>query len=198
MNAIIDPGQTVTVKLSDVTSEDPDPTTELQFSPSTLKFTRVNDFQHRSLEQEVKVTAQKKKKKTTTTPSLDVAITSPLDHVIEGPLVGDGDGDNKAKVLQADDKDDDDGAPTIKKKVTMPITHTTIITMFRAGKGDSYILSDQNGKANDWAHALIDGGPLLGFAKIGLAMEELKITKFNMINCTHYDDDHIGGGSSPY
>ncbi|KAF5571850.1 hypothetical protein FPANT_13480 [Fusarium pseudoanthophilum] len=183
MDAIIDPGQNVKVRLSDVTSqiEDPDPETELSFNPATLIFTRANNYQHRSMEQELTVTL-KKKKAVPLGPNISFKVPSTEPS-------WDGDGDDKAKVLQADD---DNGSPSIKKKVTLTITHRAIITMLRAGKGDSYILSDKRG-TDDWAYALIDGGPSIGKPDIAKVMTDIGITKFNMLNCTHYDDDHIAG-----
>ncbi|KAK2006126.1 hypothetical protein LZ32DRAFT_623178 [Colletotrichum eremochloae] len=113
-------GQTVTVQLSDVTSsdEDPDPLTEVQFNPATMTFTRANNYQYRSVEQELKVTLKNKQ----------AALNDPLiSH--EAPAAKpslNGDGHDKANVLQANY---DSGSQTIKKKVTIPRSHIAIIRM---------------------------------------------------------------------
>lgn len=67
--------------------------------------------------------------------------------------------------------------------------------MVRAGKGDSYIVSDKDGD-NEWKRMLIDGGAGGTWPRILLAMTSLGMTltsRFDAVVVTHYDNDHING-----
>ena len=69
--------------------------------------------------------------------------------------------------------------------------------MIRAGKGDSYIISNQE-KNKSFEHVLVDGGCAGIDKRIIEAITMLHKGqkgdfKFKAVSCTHYDDDHIHG-----
>jgi hypothetical protein len=171
LDAIVDPDQTVVVNITDLTPDiNPEPGKVFGLTPSQLTFRRTSNRRHRGTVQTV------------------AATFSPL------PLVPPT--SNKRKDIEAA------GVGVAKKSrtkvITKDTTHTTLITMIRAGKGDSYIVSDREGGATDlWSRMLIDGGaggtwPRIQYAMNSLGMIGL-LRAFDAVVVTHYDDDHING-----
>jgi hypothetical protein len=189
MHAIIDRPDTVTLELAEVlVVDDPAPTKKLkiefQGGVSALSFNRQGDTQHKSNEIDVLVSL---------VPKDPLPLMSWETSPTRSSLLG----GEKRKVVEAV------GVQTrsmrARSSVAVRGTHTTTITMVQAGKGDSYIISDQRGARQPWGRVLIDGGVTGTCPRIYNALRRLTGRAniadviLDALICTHYDDDHIRG-----
>jgi hypothetical protein len=189
MAAIIDVGEAITVTMLDEAvppGNDPAPTKELKFDRTLVTFLSPQQrLTHASNAEKVWVFLENK-------PSA----TDGTDPIIVAPVVI-----NKRKRAEGQGNDDSNYNSSVAVAVADP--HETIITMVRAGKGDSYIVSDRlgpEGPSNPWKRLLIDGGVRGTWPRIEAALENLTevdigATTLDALICTHYDHDHINGES---
>jgi hypothetical protein len=171
-----------------VPSEDPDITRKLAFNQNSFAFRRQSNLNHSSNIQELVVRLVPKDPP----PS---GREGPGLPTIVRPLPGAPKSPGKFKKLKAMDRSH---PYQTRAKVSENATHITAITMVSAGKGDSYIVSDQVGSSSTAVpvRMLVDGGYKGTWnADLKDILTSLGISrgKLDAVQCTHFDADHIEG-----
>ncbi|KAH2916623.1 hypothetical protein KXW73_004141 [Aspergillus fumigatus] len=177
--AILDPSaDPVVVSFSDVTDpdDDPDSSKMLNFEPERMTFRREGNKTHKTTPQQLTISLKDR-------PPEEAAVAR---GAVPAPMVVTR---SKRKLAQAQDNKNN----VKKAKVAVVATHITSITMIQAGKGDCYLISDQQGNAAVAKTMLVDGGVAGTWARLRDVLTARNIDVLDTVQCTHYDADHVSG-----
>ncbi|KAH1987168.1 hypothetical protein KXV74_003666 [Aspergillus fumigatus] len=177
--AILDPSaDPVVVSFSDVTDpdDDPDSLKMLNFEPERMTFRREGNKTHKTTPQQLTISLKDR-------PPEEAAVAR---GAVPAPMVVTR---SKRKLAQAQDNKNN----VKKAKVAVVATHITSITMIQAGKGDCYLISDQQGNAAVAKTMLVDGGVAGTWARLRDVLTARNIDVLDAVQCTHYDADHVSG-----
>ncbi|KAK9559910.1 hypothetical protein V6Z77_005544 [Aspergillus fumigatus] len=177
--AILDPSaDPVVVSFSDVTDpdDDPDSSKMLNFEPERMTFRREGNKTHKTTPQQLTISLKDR-------PPEEAAVAR---GAVPAPMVVTR---SKRKLAQAQDNKNN----VKKAKVAVVATHITSITMIQAGKGDCYLISDQQGNAAVAKTMLVDGGVAGTWARLRDVLTARNIDVLDAVQCTHYDADHVSG-----
>ncbi|RHZ63056.1 uncharacterized protein CDV56_105546 [Aspergillus thermomutatus] len=177
--AILDPStDPVIVSFSDVTDKDDDPDSSkmLDFEPERMIFLREGNQTHNTTPQKLTISLKDR-------PPEEAEVVG---GAVPAPMVVTR---SKRKLAQAQDNNNN----VKRAKVAVVATHITNITMIQAGKGDCYVISDQQGNAAVAKTMLVDGGVAGTWARLHDVLTALNIDVLDAVQCTHYDSDHVSG-----